>query len=511
MNKSLIAALAALGALDSTKGVEFGKALVDVGKAAKAAIDAGETVDIGKIAKDCVDLGEKVKSLEAERALSAGAVIRVNGTDADLSRFVEKDVGICLAGHAVDASKGGWQPGLLDDDAPICGEWHAEFRQLMEERTLAAIACTPKDQNIRDAMKEGTATPMLDARVKRHVDRAPADVRKMFSGGTGLGSEWATTLTLPQVAEDLRLSNSEVEDLFQAVEMPSSSFILPVSTGLPAAYLYGQPTTPAQFTGSDVITASRTLTAKGMAVMIPMFDDATEDSIVGAAAMIKNAAVGGLRASTVNAIINADTNGQDTLSGWNPRSIFPSTSVFGSSNDPRKAWIGLRAQAFDGTNTRDASGDSGWSATTLIQGMLALKAPHGVSGDLVYLTGMEHYLLKVATDTNLLTVDKYGPQATIHNGEAGKLYGKVKVIISEFMTADLATSGLYTGSGSKTSALLFNRQRWVLGTRKGISVELDRRVSEGVTYLVVVRRIAFKQLDGATEKASHLSYNLATT
>ena len=506
---TLIAALAAFANLDTTKGAEFGRGLVDVGKAAKAAMDAGETVDMGKLSKDVAKVAVDLRKLEEQRAVQGAGADHKIMPESELRAHFERDGQFVLRGKAVAASEGGWQPGLLDDDAPLCGEWHKELREHVNRLSIVGLACA-KDRDPVEYVRQGGASAQV-ARLARHVGQGPESFRKMFSGGTGLGTEWTQTLTLPKVAEDLRLPNAVVEDLFEQVPMGAATVQLPVATGLPAGFLYGQPTTPAQYTAGDVATAQRTLTAKGIAVLVPIFDDASEDSVADAAGMISNLMVEGIRASTVNAIINADTAGQDTLSGWNPRSIFSGSPVFGGSNDPRKAWIGLRAQAFDGAATRDASADTTWSTQTVNAAMLALKAPHGVSGDLVYLTGLEHFLLKIVTDTNLLTLDKYGPNATIVRGEVGSLYSRVRVVVSELVTADLAASGLYTGSGSKSTALTFNRKRWVIGVRKGINVEAERRVIEGTTYLVAVRRVAFKSLDATTDKSVHAGINLATS
>ena len=84
-----------------------------------------------------------------------------------------------------------------------------------------------------------------------------------------------------------------------------------------------------------------------------------------------------------------------------------------------------------------------------------------------------------------------------------------KIVVSDHVTADLAATGLYTGSGSKTVGLLFNRKMFVIGERKAYTLETYREVRNGVRYIILVFRKAFKsRAPGATDKVAHCSFNL---
>lgn len=494
---------------------------VDAG-ADKATVTASINDNFNKIVKAVVDLrkrGSDVNLDEINRSIAEikeaqrkqdEALVNRGGShagagDNELRRFVGSDGKILLRGsNGAD----GWRPGLLDDDAESVNDWHRETRRLVSLRSIAKMA-------LPLGGARSPETPKLDAMLARHLDLAPDTIRRTFSGATGLGAEWAQTLVVPSVVEALRLPAMAVEDLFDVMPMAAGTLTLPVSTTLPRAYRYGRPGTPAaQYAGSDVGTDSRTMTAQGLAVMVPVWDDASEDSVIDAGAFIMANMITGLRLSTVDAIVNGDSNAthQDTaLASWNPGSIFDANGTYGGSDDPRRAWLGLRADAFDTSTTRDASGDSTFTGSggTLPTALAALKAPHGAVGDLVYLTSFNHFIAKIATDSNLLTVDKYGPNATILKGESGAIYGKVKVVISELVTSDLQATGLFTTTGgSYSSGLLFNRKRWIMGVRRGVTSEIERRASEGVNYLVVTRRVIFKKLDATADKTVHLSYKV---
>lgn len=81
-------------------------------------------------------------------------------------------------------------------------------------------------------------------------------------------------------------------------------------------------------------------------------------------------------------------------------------------------------------------------------------------------------------DSKLVTLDKYGPQATIFTGEIGKLYGKVIVINSSHMDD---TYGVITHTSNP-----------VIGDRRLIKIELEREAKKDATDYVLSERHDFK-------------------
>lgn len=455
---------------------------------------------------------EEIRSLRELATLKSSEAPK----ERDFERFVTPR-GIALQGRMLNVGEPGeapcevWQPGLLDEQKAL-SPWHQELQQALEARSWCRVMLRSEDG------RGNAATPKSDAAVRRVLKSAPAPIKphveaiqtRIFGGGSGAGGDWQQTTVLPMLGQALRQDPSEIEQLFDVIEIPTKSVTLPFASTMPKPYRYGIPSTdnPADFTASTPETTSRSWTADGLACVIQVFDDAAEDAVIATLPMLQSMASMGLRLGFADAIVNGDTNGQDTLTGWNPRSMFDSNATFGTSLDHRKGFIGLRALAADASNTRDASSDStSWTTQTLKAAMAALKAPHGVAGNLVYIASPEHYIGNILVDSNVLTVDKFGPNASILSGQVAKVLN-CSVVTSELVTADLAASGLYTGSGSKTGGILLNRSRFKIVRRKGLMVELERRVINGVTYIVVVARQTFKSIDGATDKTVHWSYNL---
>lgn len=80
-------------------------------------------------------------------------------------------------------------------------------------------------------------------------------------------------------------------------------------------------------------------------------------------------------------------------------------------------------------------------------------------------------------DPKLVTLEKYGPNATIFTGEFGKLYGKMTVIESAAMT---------DGYG-----VITHRRNPVIGDRRMVTIERDKNISEDTVLFVVTSRLDF--------------------
>lgn len=454
-----------------------------------------------QIDKAVADLTEQFRDFRAQAALTSGGH---GNADGEIRAFVDEKGGKVRMVGGSDGN-GVYRSGLLDDDVAPVNEWHAELRNLKDLQGLVRI-CT-KSGNSQERF--GTS-PKVDRLLAEHMERAPDAIKRVFSGATGAGGDWQSTIVLPMLAEEARQPLA-IEGLFDTVEMPAKTVTIPFDSGVAVPYLKGAPSSnsPGQYTASENSTTSRQMVAGSLAVMILLFDDAEEDSVIAARPLLSRKVVDGLRYGREDAILNGDTQSthQDTLTGWNPRSIYVTGSTFGGPDDHRRAWIGLRAHAFDASNTRDAGSDTSFTTQTLPTARAALAAPHGVSGDLVYATSLEHYLTDIFVDPNVLTADKFMDKATLLAGQLAEVAG-VRIAVTEFMTADQAATGLYTGSGSKTSGVLFNRKRYYVGQRRGTVLEGDKDIRNGTHYFVATWRGTFRPIDGYTHKSSHLSYNL---
>ena len=139
-----------------------------------------------------------------------------------------------------------------------------------------------------------------------------------------------------------------------------------------------------------------------------------------------------------------------------------------------------------------------------------LDSPHGVEGSLCLVVSPEVYFSKILAANEVQTVQNIGQdQATIRTGSLGSIYG-MPIIVSEFMTADLETSGKFTdGTGGKSAALIVNTDRWKIGQRRGATLEMDKDITRGVHRLVTTVRETFFTLDESTKKNLHYAFNIS--
>lgn len=461
----------------------------------------------------------EIKALKQEKALEQLGRPAI-GSESLMRQFVvsDKRAPLRLRGGDVQVENTSiYVPGLLDSK-PVC-EWQRELQDLCELRTIAMIA-RGQDQNLG-------GSPKLDAMIRRHFDLAPAEIRKaagvgdtngmvqrLFSGAAGTGAEVAQTLVLPRIEEQLKVI-AESAAYFEEVEMGSKTVNLPfMTTGL-RPYLKGAPTgdNPAYYTSSTPDLTQRSFTASGMAVMVQLLDDADEDSIIAMAPFLRTQIAEALRDGEEDTIFNGDTAAthQDTIASWNARGRWGTVGL-GTSLDHRRAHIGLRARCVDigATAQLDGSSYTAVSGTAGLFSAAELKLQVGsMNGPLVYFVSPEHFIKVIKADSNLLTLEKYGPQATIYTGEVGKV-GMIRIQRSQWLTADLNASGIFdNATTTKTNAVLCDARRFKRFRRRGLQFDVAREVRNGVTYMVATNRGTFGTVDSSTAVNAVHVYNLA--
>jgi HK97 family phage major capsid protein len=99
----------------------------------------------------------------------------------------------------------------------------------------------------------------------------------------------------------------------------------------------------------------------------------------------------------------------------------------------------------------------------------------------------------VVANETVTTVDKYGDKATMLTGELGKLWG-ISLIVSDAMPA--------TATG-KVQAIMLNPSNYLIGTHRGLTIEMATDVVAQQRAIVATRRFGFIAKEaGAAGKAS---------
>jgi len=420
------------------------------------------------------------------------ATISVTGEEKDLGRYVHPERGLRFKTEQISFQLGAHvfeheAPGLLDD-IDTMGRWHQDLKEAVGRRSLARLM-----------MGRSPATPKLDGEVAYLLSRAPKQIRdaaeKALADTAGAGAEWIPDEFVPQLYEPFQVPR-RLASLFTMVPMASAAVIRPKITTSCRPYLKSQISSdnPAAYTPSTPVTSSQTIDAQGFAVRVLVDDGTVEDSAVLAIPTIERLILQTLDDGYEDAMINGDSTAthQDDIAAWNIRSRWGASGLGGAA-DHRRGFIGLRALAADRSKTRDMSAIKTAAGLGTLLGDLSERA----LSEVIYVASPEVFLT-LLTDTNLITADKLGPNATLITGQIAQIFGRA-LVLSRFVSADLAATGLYTASGSYTGILAVDRMAFEHYQRRSAMVELQKEIKSGHVEIVATLRRTFATLTAATE------------
>lgn len=322
-------------------------------------------------------------------------------------------------------------------------------------------------------------------------------LRAMDVDTSGEGADWVPTGIGASLHERVRASG-KVAPLFQRINLPTNPWKWPVEGADATAYRVAEPTgdTASKVTASTPGTSAATFDAEiiGARTLISRSLDA--DSALAVLPYTQRKLIQAFVDGEEKAILDGDTDGthQDTDTQAN------------GATDVRTAWDGLRKKALAQTVA------TATSATALNLGIVrkAMGKWGANPADLAFIIGVSN-LHSLLADTNLLTVDKMGPNAVILNGQIGSVFG-VPVIVSEHVREDLNASGINDGiTATKTYMLCVNRNEWALGQRTALDVETDDSIYRESYQRVAVAfmREDFQSLaSAATNEDTAIAYNV---
>lgn len=332
--------------------------------------------------------------------------------------------------------------------------------------------------------------------------KSDGELRKaLYTSGAGAGLEWIPTGFSNQLMEKIRLAQM-IEATIPQINMPTNPYKIPVESAGATGYFVPESTADeaTKIKASSPTTANFTFNAKKFAGRVVYSEEVDEDSIVNIMDFTRNSLVIAISEAKETALLNGDdsTTHQD--------------SNVTDSYDARKAFKGLRYYALNcaATSYKDASNAN--LSTTLLRGTRLLMGKFGVNPRNLFYACSPIGYIQFLNISELLTLDKYGPQATILNGEIGRFDG-APVLVSEFMWDNLNASGVYDATTTnRTSVLLYHRNGFMIGNRTGVTLATDRDIERDQMKLVAKQRIAFEDPYDATVSPYSVSLiNVKTT
>ena len=330
--------------------------------------------------------------------------------------------------------------------------------------------------------------------LKAWEDEYMPRVKALSTGASGQGAEWIPTGWSNQLFEDLYLV-LKVAALHGRFNMPQNPYTFPVALARSIAKLGVEAAsdTPSKIPVVERGSDNLTFTAKKLVGRTPFSTEIEEDSIVPILPLVRDNLIYSLAAAEETAIINGDTAGTHM------------DSDVSASNDARKAWDGYRKLAQAGAKV-----DLGTFSVANIRKIRRGMGKYGLSpSDLAIVCSISTYMSLLDLD-EVLTLDKYGPNATILNGELGKFDGS-PIIVSEHVREDLNATGVYDGTTTTQTELIYvHRPSLLIGDRRRPTVKTKEDIETDQIIMVTTTREDFEPVvsDVTTNLIVGIGYNI---
>lgn len=501
-----------------------GEGITRAASAFKADLAIAQT-EIKERAADIQALDAQIASLKTAQAAQtvvmdgpASNLVREYGKGDDLALFpVSRSYSVGNKTHTEIAD------GLLTSQRTY-GEGHLELKTLWEAGLIHLAnkgknAANMSGGELRRAFAEhnGPIVAKIADRVVRMGLASDRDavVQRVFGASTGAGADLIPGEVL--APEMLRVASAAIMDspvgLFVQKTINDRNMKSPLGTARPRPYQQGVSgsSEAANFILSALGTDVLSYTVKNMACAVQYDRNAEMDAIIAFMPELRTQMAEAMALALFDAILNGDTAAthQDSLTAWAPEGVFPVATpsggtMVGSALDHRRAFLGLRARAFDiGANAKSDLASAYTFAK--IQGMHA-KMSGGVGQNpnrVAIFASFENILNRFSTISEIVTLEKFGPAATVLTGQVLSIGGK-PVIRSwplgrtGSQTGAFGTDGLHSstaGNNTKQSIVMADLDRFILGTRQGLRVESDVDIKNGTGVLVASGRYAFESPD----------------
>ncbi len=381
------------------------------------------------------------------------------------------------------------QKGILDADV-YCNQWHADLVKMNQDRSLAHM------------MMKDPYTPKADMKLYSHLQKAPGfmkgAVNKIFSDSASAGGEWIPDEFKTELYQTFQVPRG-LRALLPTVNMERETLLIPKLSRGGRPYIKGAATDDlAKYQASTIETAQKTVRAKGLATLMNIDDAAGEDSAFAIIPALSKQIAQDLEDAFEDAMINGDTAAthQDDIANWNIRERWGSSGLGGSS-DHRRLFLGMRAAAADKSSTSTHTGS--WEFADFMAAVGSM-GEHAV-GNKVCVVSPEALVANFLQLSQVVTLEKFGPQATVLTGQLASLAG-IPIVMSRFLSADLESSGLFdsTGSKNKTGYIIFNTDSWYQYLRRQITIESDKDIASGAIQLVSTMRACMDSPDADSVK-----------
>ena len=315
-------------------------------------------------------------------------------------------------------------------------------------------------------------------------DDLKAAVKALDTSTSGAGSELTDTQTMQQLWDDFYLSSLVVSNMQTIDPMPSDPFNIPLGLG---DVTWRKASQNVAVSATNVSTAESVLTTTELVAEVNWSYSLDEDSVVAflPALRARLAISGGeiMDDFALNADATATATGNVNLDDDTP----PSDSYYLSDGQDgiRHQWI------VDNTSqTVNAGGDA--LADADIVSMLGNMDKYAVDPQrVIQVCDVSTYLAGYLNLDTVVTIDKFGPGATVLTGQLAAYRG-IPIIVSVSHRLAQADGKLSTTAANNTlgSISAFNTLMWYAGMKRDMLIEVDRDIRTRKFILVASFREA---------------------
>lgn len=300
--------------------------------------------------------------------------------------------------------------------------------------------------------------------------------------GCTITPEMEKALTSPELGDfipeefanefiDLVRERNWLRDLFRVITMPTATFFIPKITGDASVFLVStESTQPTESKPSFASAGSVKLEAKKLMGYAQISNETDEDSRIAMMPIIRDSFAEAMAAAEEQAFLLGNF-------------------VSFASDDPRSAFDGIAKLALDASQTTTA--DNSDLIKTIEDARLKLGV-HGRNVANLVLLVNPFTASKIRQIEQVLTVDKYGPNATVLKGEVGKVMG-ITVIEETYLPEDEDSASVFYApfTADKGLAMLINKTSPIIGDRRKVKFDQDKVIKTDSIEVAISERIGF--------------------
>jgi len=419
--------------------------LVQNHKSDKASLDTDALAEVVKGLVDTQVAAELAKSA-ADKPVRKGEIIGPAG-------FESVSKGVAVSGKYAGKS--------IED---------LEFVYWMLEKGRAVYP-----QSVKPASKD-----LLDTLSKAGV--LNINTKALTATGSGTGDEFVPTGMSSALWTDMFLA-AKVVPTIGITPMPTDPFDMPFGWG---ALTWRKGTQNTATTVTDPATGKSTFTATEQVAEINWAYDLDEDSIIAVLPTLRAEIARDAAEQMDRFALNADSTNAGT-GNINLNDADPADDSY---------YLSLGQDGIRHLYLVDNTGQSTDANTTLTDAIV--RAAIGRLGKyaidvsrLAMVTDAKTYVNGMLGLTNVVTIDKFGPQATVLTGQLAS-YSGIPVIPSGALL-QAGDDGFQVASGASNDEgqiAIFHRDMWRVGFRRQLLIELDRNIQKRQFVLVVSFRQA---------------------